>query len=114
MRRLLVAIMLVALFAAGTIGCVPVRNDRQLANIQAQLQTLNAALASTQQELASAKQALADAQNKTRLLEQQTQAAPNNYAVTTGFATTTVTTIAPTIVSFTATPAVLMALKLTA
>ncbi len=107
MKRSLVTILLFALIIVVLSSCVPVRNDRQLANIEAQLQTLTAALASTQQELASAKQALADQQEKTRLLQQQPLITNNRYGVTTAYTTTA--TIAPTIVSFTATPTVIVA-----
>jgi hypothetical protein len=111
MKRALFTILLVTLLVAGTVGCTSSRSDRQLAKIEAQIQTLTSALTSTQQELASAKQALAEAQNKANLLQQQQQqpvTATNSIGVTTLFATRAAYTTAPTIVSFTATPTVIM------
>jgi hypothetical protein len=73
MKRNLFVVLLLALLVVGTIGCTPGRNEQQLANIEAQLQTFTAALTSTQQELASAKQALSEEQDKTSLLQQHLQ-----------------------------------------
>jgi hypothetical protein len=110
-KKTIIAIcLIIVLIVVGSIGCVPTRSDRQLANIEAQLQNLTSALASTQQELATAKQALATAQEKTRQLEQQTRSTANNYGITTNYTPTPVaTSIAPTVVSFTASPMVMVA-----
>jgi hypothetical protein len=110
-KKIVISICIFTLLIVGTVSCVPTRSDRQLANIEAQLQNLTTALTSTQQELASTKQALAAAQEKTRLLEQQTRSTTTNYGVTTSYTASSPVTvpIAPTIVSFTASPTVMVA-----
>ena len=110
LKRTIASIVLLAILVVSSVGCVPVQNDRQAANIEAQIQTLTSAIASTQQELASTKQALSEAQEKNKLLEQQARIATNGSGLATSLTTNTVTaTIAPTIVSFTATPTVITA-----
>jgi hypothetical protein len=105
LKRTIATILLLFILVVSSVGCIPVQNDRQLANIAAQIQTLTSAITATQQELASTKQALSETQEKNKLLEQQARLATNSNGMATGLITNPVTaTTAPTIVSFTVTP----------
>jgi hypothetical protein len=108
LKKNIATMLFLAVLIVSSFGCIPVQSDRQLMNIEAQLQTLKTAIASAQQELASAKQALSETQEKNKLFEQQAKLATNGNGLAANLITNPVNTaIAPTIVSFTAIPTII-------